>query len=729
MSTPNPQPSQRIENSSIQDSKVQQGQAGKNLTQIQADHLTQVYVSLFGGDRSYENEKLSLELEERLLKNYIQPELKQRLRDTIQQNCWLNPELEEQSHQVGGLAPNCVVKVSDKPEEHLGIRTTILEVFCRQDICGKLLILGEPGAGKTTALLALADQLAQQALANPGTAIPVIFELSTWQDNQQSIQEWLKQQLQEIYPQITSAIAERWLEAELLLPLLDGLDELGERQSICIQQLNQFVEKYPGLKLVVCCRTEEYTTGVIKLEHRRGAVHLQPLTSHQIHNYLQQVGQPELWSMIETESEMQILVSPDSNSKPGILQIPLFLKIAAESYCGKPFSNKVDLLDAYVERRLSRDIRGWERKNSKDRGWAYWRITEEPSYTETRDHLSWLAQKLKEYHRIEFSIESMQPWLMSEKQIKSYLLSGGLLSVGIAEFAYLLMFSSILKELISSLFGSVNKISMITASSFLSWFVEEKIFGLFVFLLILVTLGLIIALVALREVHEPIVPSTKSLLSLEILKSSALQSEFVPPIVCFSVLSGGIMGTIVGASNGQLVKSLLLGLLSGVYVFGFVLIFFGLIVNVNSDSFWNFYISNHPGSTLSADTPYQTIDRKSNQGILNACINTLIIVLFATIYIGLGGAVMITTLGYGRFSLLPGLGLGLFFGFLFGGGIQCLKHLILRLLLNHSGCIPWNYVRFLNYCVERRLLQRIGGRYRFLHRELLEHFAQKAGGV
>jgi hypothetical protein len=33
------------------------------------------------------------------------------------------------------------------------------------------------------------------------------------------------------------------------------------------------------------------------------------------------------------------------------------------------------------------------------------------------------------------------------------------------------------------------------------------------------------------------------------------------------------------------------------------------------------------------------------------------------------------------------------------------------------------YVRFLIYCHDRRLLQQIGGRDRFIHRELLDHFA------
>ncbi|MFM7577808.1 MAG: hypothetical protein ACKO5Q_12815, partial [Microcystaceae cyanobacterium] len=75
-------------------------------------------------------------------------------------------------------------------------------------------------------------------------------------------------------------------------------------------------------------------------------------------------------------------------------------------------------------------------------------------------------------------------------------------------------------------------------------------------------------------------------------------------------------------------------------------------------------------------------------------------------------------------SLLAGLLWSLFFGIFLGGGVACIEHLSLRLVLWQSGTIPWNFARFLNYCVERRLLLRVGGRYRFLHRELLDHFAQ-----
>jgi len=73
--------------------------------------------------------------------------------------------------------------------------------------------------------------------------------------------------------------------------------------------------------------------------------------------------------------------------------------------------------------------------------------------------------------------------------------------------------------------------------------------------------------------------------------------------------------------------------------------------------------------------------------------------------------------------LLLGLLIALFLGILVGGGIPCIQHLSLRFVLWQSGIAPWNLAQFLNYCTERRLLQRVGGRYRFLHRELLNHFA------
>ncbi|NJR40770.1 MAG: hypothetical protein HC781_20460 [Leptolyngbyaceae cyanobacterium CSU_1_4] len=75
-------------------------------------------------------------------------------------------------------------------------------------------------------------------------------------------------------------------------------------------------------------------------------------------------------------------------------------------------------------------------------------------------------------------------------------------------------------------------------------------------------------------------------------------------------------------------------------------------------------------------------------------------------------------------SLTSGASGALFLGFIVGG-VALIQQFCLRLILVSSHSVPWRYVRFLNYCVERHLLQRVGDRYRFLHRELLEHFARK----
>jgi hypothetical protein len=64
------------------------------------------------------------------------------------------------------------------------------------------------------------------------------------------------------------------------------------------------------------------------------------------------------------------------------------------------------------------------------------------------------------------------------------------------------------------------------------------------------------------------------------------------------------------------------------------------------------------------------------------------------------------------------------YSFYEGGGRACVQHVSLRLVLFSNRAIPWNYARFLNYATERMFLQRIGGRYRFIHKLLQDRFAQ-----
>src|SRR4028118_1396147 len=73
--------------------------------------------------------------------------------------------------------------------------------------------------------------------------------------------------------------------------------------------------------------------------------------------------------------------------------------------------------------------------------------------------------------------------------------------------------------------------------------------------------------------------------------------------------------------------------------------------------------------------------------------------------------------------LLDGIGNGVFFG-IYVGGLACLQHFVLRLILKQSGAIPWNYAKFLDYATELGFLEWEGGRYRFINESILEYFAQ-----
>lgn len=97
---------------------------------------------------------------------------------------------------------------------------------------------------------------------------------------------------------------------------------------------------------------------------------------------------------------------------------------------------------------------------------------------------------------------------------------------------------------------------------------------------------------------------------------------------------------------------------------------------------------------------------------------------------------MITGLSFGiAATLLFGVRMGLLTAvlyFLFGasvgglayGGYACFQHFVLRLLLSRRGCTPWHYARFLDYTSDCLLTRKVGGGYIFVHRYLLEYFAE-----
>jgi hypothetical protein len=122
-----------------------------------------------------------------------------------------------------------IFRWGDRPETEIPATQRLIDVFDRAD--RRLLILGKPGAGKTTLLLELAEQLLEDAQQSDCNEIPVRLECSNWKDDNQPLSDWLILQLKDKY-NVPPGLSRRWIERRQLVPLLDGLDELGlERQQ------------------------------------------------------------------------------------------------------------------------------------------------------------------------------------------------------------------------------------------------------------------------------------------------------------------------------------------------------------------------------------------------------------------------------------------------------------------------------------------------------------------
>ncbi len=182
-----------------------------------------------------------------------------------------------------------VVQQSETAPRPLPADTRITEIYDEAD--GELLILGAPGSGKTTLLLELARDLLNRAEQDEQHPMPVVFNLSSWAMKQRPLVEWLVEELVSKY-QVPRSLGQALVDADQILPLLDGLDEVApSSRTACLEAINTYRKSHGLLPLVVCCRQADYLvlSGRLLL---RCAVTVQPLTHEQVDAYLAQGGEP-----------------------------------------------------------------------------------------------------------------------------------------------------------------------------------------------------------------------------------------------------------------------------------------------------------------------------------------------------------------------------------------------------------------------------------------------------
>lgn len=663
-----------------------------------------------------------------------------------------------------------VVELPD-PARHTELASaSVTTIF---DAVGRaLLMLGEPGSGKSTTLLELARDTIARAETDPTQPIPVVLNLSTWSQKRAPLLEWLVSELATKY-QVSRKAGRAWLEASRLLLLLDGLDEVGAScRADCVAAINRYVEEIGVPGLVVCSRRDEYTALPLRLR-LYGAIFLEPLSCPQIDGYLEHAGS-ELTGLRAALQQDPVLEE--------MARSPLMLSIMSLAYQGLPAEALTqDDLDTPEERR-SRIFEAYVERAFRRKGTG----TARPySEAQTRAGLSWLAGQMRRHHESVFLIEQLQPsWLGTRKQRWVYMLASrvagglilGLISTTLDESFLIGPAVGFVAGLMAALMGTLrserHNYSQLTQSG------SVRFWRVTLYVLVHVLLGGLTGLAVLalglaqlgpewNAITDGLPPASNKL-------SNAAPSAFAlgfaglygagDGLLCGLVFAlrgierrfendirftnalewswaracegggrGVLVGLLVGAFIGALgglftwlaalkvgdtITSLLVALLVAFCFFVLYTLLIGAAGMVSA------------GLNSAAVEANDRLHRGIWPWVRNALFGGLraglaffvVFVLPASLFMGfLGGVASAMVIGALSIQLLWPLAI------LWYGGLDVIQHAILRLILDCSGRIPHHYTQLLNYAVSLVFLRRVGTGYVFVHRLLLEHFAAVDG--
>jgi hypothetical protein len=589
---------------------------------------------------------------------------------------------------------------------------------------GALLILGAPGTGKTTLLLELANDLLDRAEKDPDHLIPVVFSLSSWGARRQPLADWMVGELNRRYD-VPGQTARTWVDREMILPLLDGLDEVTpEHRAACVEAINQFYRDHRLVPLVVCSRTADYEALAARLR-LQDAIVLQPLTPAQVDRYLEQAGAPlaevrealrrdeTLYALLDTPLMVSIVALAIMGRSPAVLREP-----------GRLEERRARLLAAYTDAMYERSAKEAPFPRQKTERW-----------------LAWLAAQMTAHDVSVFYLERMQVnWLPTRGQQRvvrwgTGILSG--LSVGLIAGAALGLAVGPLAGLAVTLFfglafgliyglGGRSRITQPVETVRWSW-PRAMRWGAFGLLLGLA--GELLGGLAADGVGEPfgwLVGVLVFGLFVGLVYGLGLYSRFVRRVEtswsCRRALSGLVFGLViavflglltqwiggrVGGPAGRVVRMIVVGLIVG-------------LLYALSGGLMR-------GEIATRVSPNEGMRRSAwhalGFGLAGALAYGLVALGFALLLrslfdLALGGITVL--FGVLVLGVIGGLRTGLY-----NGGYACLQHVGLRALLWRNDCMPRprSTVPFLDDAAERMVLRKVGGGYIFVHRLLQDYYA------
>jgi len=616
-----------------------------------------------------------------------------------------------------------------QPDRPLPGNVTIDTAYARAG--EQLLVLGDPGAGKTTMLLDLARSLLEEA---PAGAMPVVFHLSSWAEARQPLTQWLVEELHRRYG-VARRLSRRWIELEQVIPLLDGLDEVAqEHRAACVEAINAFHDEHGQLPLVVCCRTAPYETLRVRLR-LRGAVAIRPLTGAQVERYLAEAGTGA------GLDEVRALLREDGRLRD-LLTTPLLLSMVARTYCGE-HAAAPPLRGPLAERRQRVLTDYVDEMFSRSRPAATPRYPKE----QTVSWLAWLARAMRDHDESVFSLDWMQPsWLPTKAQQRLARLAPAFLMV-----------------LVGGLVGMVDMLASSVLLRARPYRIDvgggihlDPAHQIGAAVLAGAAAGVLAGLIAAVFTYERrIAPSSRLGWSWTTFRRNL-------PTVLAAVLGAVLLSLLVDRVLSGLFTHLVYGVLL-VTLFGAltgrmpsryrrqVVIVLGAALAVGAGAVM---VAGESPSTLlfrlgarlavglclgllfGPETPLSETVPAPGRGIEMSRRHGLAAGLvsggLAVLVFGVVDGASLTRMVGPSVGLTSGLVDGISIGVIVGAGVSLrrgmgayLRHTLLRELLARAGSAPRDYVGFLEHASNLILLRRRGGGYEFVHRLLLEHFADR----